>query len=68
MEFEFKEKFNVINQFKNKKFDVVIIALKHFKFIKMKKQIKILLNKNGFIYDLKYLFSENQKSTDYDNI
>ena len=65
---EFKEKFNVINQFKNKKFDVVIIAVKHFKFIKMKKQIKILLNKNGFIYDLKYLFSENPKSTDYDNI
>ena len=58
---EFKEKFNVINQFKNKKFDVVIIAVKHFKFIKMKKQIKILLNKNGFIYDLKYLFPENPK-------
>ena len=27
----------------------------------MKKQIKMLLKKNGFIYDLKYLFPENPK-------
>ena len=43
--FEFNKKFNVINNFKNKKFDVVILAVKHNEFIKMKKQIKILLKK-----------------------
>ena len=59
--FEFNKKFNVINNFKNKKFDAVILAVKHNEFIQMKKQIKMLLKKNGFIYDLKYLFPENPK-------
>ena len=55
---QFKNKFNILKNLKNKKFDVVILAVKHKKFVYMKKQIKNLLKKNGFIYDLKYLFPE----------
>ena len=55
---KFKKKFNVVTDLKNKKFDVIIIAVKHKKFFKMKKKIQSLCKKNGFIYDLKYLFPE----------
>ena len=58
---DFNKKFNLITKLKNKKFDVVILAVKHDKFIKMKNQIQMLINKSGFIYDLKYLFPENTK-------
>ena len=55
---KFKKKFNVTNNLKNKKFNVIIIAVKHNDFFKMKKKIQSLCNKDGFIYDLKYLFPE----------
>ena len=55
---KFKKKFNVVTDLKNKKFDVIIIAVKHKNFFKMKKKIQSLCKKNGFIYDLKYLFPE----------
>jgi UDP-N-acetyl-D-galactosamine dehydrogenase len=54
----FKKQFNVINDLKNKTFDVVIIAVKHKAFINMKKKIQSLKKKNAFIYDLKYIFPE----------
>ncbi len=59
--YEFKKKFNIQENLKNKKFDVVILAVKHKKFLNMKSQIKKLTKKNGFIYDLKYLFPETQE-------
>ena len=55
---KFKKQFNVVTDLKNKKFDVIIIAVKHKNFFKMKKKIQSLCKKNGFIYDLKYLFPE----------
>ena len=55
---KFKKQFNVVADLKNKKFDVIIIAVKHKNFFKMKKKIQSLCKKNGFIYDLKYLFPE----------
>lgn len=55
---KFKKQFNVINNLKSKKFDVIIIAVKHKKFLKMRKKMQSLCFKNGFIYDLKYLFPE----------
>ena len=58
---KFKTKYNIIENLKSKKFDVVILAVKHDYFIKMKNKIKKLTNKSGFIYDLKYFFSESPK-------
>ena len=55
---KFKKQFNVVSDLKNKKFDVIIMAVKHKNFFKMKKKIQSLCKKNGFIYDLKYLFPE----------
>ena len=57
---KFKKQFNVVADLKNKKFDVIIIAVKHKKFFNMKKKIQSLCKKNGFIYDLKYLFPETK--------
>tara|TARA_B100001250_G_C19685642_1_gene737908 strand:+ start:220 stop:801 length:582 start_codon:yes stop_codon:yes gene_type:complete len=58
----FKKKFNVIENIKNQKFDLVIIAVKHKKFIKIKNKISKLCNSDGFIYDLKYLLPEDSNS------
>ena len=55
---EFRKKYNLIGSLENKKFDVVVLAVKHSKFLKIKSKIKKLLNQSGFIYDLKYLFNE----------
>ncbi len=55
---KFMSKFNVQDSIKNKKFDVIILAVKHQEFIK--KNIKILnhCSTNGFVYDLKYILPE----------
>jgi UDP-N-acetyl-D-glucosamine/UDP-N-acetyl-D-galactosamine dehydrogenase len=56
---KFKSKYNIIESLKNRKFDAIILAVKHQNFIRNKKKIKDLCNKSGFIYDLKYLFPES---------
>ena len=56
----FKLKYNLVNSLDNKKFDVIILAVKHDYFIKKKNKIKKLCKKRGFIYDLKYLFPEQK--------
>ncbi len=55
---EFKKKYNIIKGLDGKKFDVVILAVKHKNFFSKKKKIEKLCNKSGLIYDLKYLFPE----------
>ncbi len=56
---KFIKKYNVRNEIKNKYFDVVILAVKHAEYIDKKNRIFKSLNKNGFIYDLKYILPEN---------
>lgn len=56
----FKLKYNLVSNLDNKKFDVIILAVKHDYFIKKKNKIKKLCKKRGFIYDLKYLFPEQK--------
>ena len=58
---EFKKKYNIINSLKNKKFDTIVIAVKHKEFIIKKDKIKNNCSKNGFIYDLKYILPEGKK-------
>ena len=58
---KFKEKYNIIEDIYSKKFDVVILAVKHSYFYRIKKKIKNLINSSGFIYDLKYVFPESSK-------
>ena len=58
---EFIKKYNVITSLKNKKFDTIIVAVKHKEFINKKNKIKNFCSKNGFIYDLKYIFPEGKK-------
>ncbi len=57
----FKKKYNIINNLNEKKFDVVIVSVKHNSFRKIKNKIYSLCNKSGFIYDLKYIFPESSK-------
>ena len=54
----FLKKFNVLKKLENKKFDVVVLAVKHKEFIESKDNIQKLCSKNGFIYDVKYVLSE----------
>jgi len=54
----FLKKFNVLKKIENKKFDVVILAVKHKEFIESKDNMQKLCSKNGFIYDVKYVLSE----------
>ena len=56
---KFKTKYNIQNKLSGKKFDVVILAVKHKSFLNKRKKIKSLCGKSGFIYDLKYLFPEH---------
>ena len=56
---KFKKKYNVINSYKNQKFDIVIVAVKHNKFIRAKSLIRKICSKYGFIYDLKYIFPQS---------
>ncbi len=51
---------------KLRKYDCVILAVKHkdFKIMKFKK-IKSFLKENGFIYDLKYIFNKKENSGYY---
>ena len=56
---KFKTKYNIQNKLNGKKFDVVILAVKHKSFLNKRKKIKSLCGKSGFIYDLKYLFPEH---------
>ena len=58
---EFNKRYNIINSLKSKKFDAIIIAVKHKEFINKKDKIKNHCSKNGFIYDLKYILSEGKK-------
>ena len=57
---EFKNKYNVLENLDRKKFDIIILAVKHQSFQKMKKKIKAVCYNSGFIYDLKYFFPESQ--------
>lgn len=57
---EFKYRYNIIENLNKKKFDVIILAVKHRVFQKMKKKIKAACYNSGFIYDLKYFFPESQ--------
>ena len=57
----FKTKYNILNKLNGRKFDAVILSVKHRSFIKMKSKIFGLCNKSGFIYDLKYIFPESPK-------
>ncbi len=56
---KFINRYNVKDKIKNKYFDVVILAVKHTEYIDKKNKIFKSLNKNGFIYDLKYILPEN---------
>ncbi len=58
---KFKKKYNVIESYKNKKFDIIIVAVKHQKFINIKNKIIKLCTKSGFIYDIKYIFPDSSK-------
>ena len=58
---EFIKKYNIISKINNQKFDVIILAVKHNEFIIKKNKISNHCSKNGFIYDLKYVFSEGKK-------
>ncbi len=57
----FRKKYNILDSLNAKKFDVVIVSVKHNKFKKIKNKISSLCNKSGFIYDLKYIFPESPK-------
>jgi len=57
---EFIKKYNVIDKIDNKKFDIIILAVKHKQFIKQKNKINKYCKRQGFIYDLKYIMSENK--------
>ena len=57
----FKKKYNILNNLDAKKFDIVIVSVKHSSFTKIKNKIFSLCNKFGFIYDLKYIFPESPK-------
>jgi len=59
---EFKKKYNVIENINKKNFDVVIIAVKHKYFIKLKEKIYKLCNPKGFVYDIKYILPENNNN------
>ena len=56
----FIKKYNVVDTIGNKKFDIVIIAVKHKQFIIQKKKLNEYCKKKGFVYDLKYIISENK--------
>jgi UDP-N-acetyl-D-galactosamine dehydrogenase len=57
----FIKKYNVIDNIYSKKFDVVLLAVKHNYFNRIKNKITNLTNNSGFIYDLKYMLPENPK-------
>ncbi|MDC0853733.1 nucleotide sugar dehydrogenase [Candidatus Pelagibacter sp.] len=57
---EFIKKYNVIGKIDNKKFDIVILAVKHKQFIKQKNKLTKYCKKRGFVYDLKYIIPENK--------
>ena len=54
----FLEKYNVQTKIDKKKFDVVILSVKHKEFKKWKRKILDYCTKDGFIYDLKYVLPE----------
>ena len=58
---EFIKKYNVTNNMKDQKFDVMILAVKHKEFINQKNKISGHCSKNGFIYDLKYILPEKKR-------
>ncbi len=56
---KFLKKYNVQSKIVSKKFDVVILAVKHKEFKNKKSKILNYCTKRGFIYDLKYVLPEN---------
>ena len=58
---DFIKKYNVIDNYKNKKFHVIVIAVRHNKFLKLKNKIVSCCTENGFVYDLKYMLPESKK-------
>ena len=58
---KFKKNYNLISKPKKNFYDCVIIAVKHKQFIDKKRMIKTYCNKNGFIFDLKYIL-KNEKN------
>ena len=57
---DFIKKYNVIDKIDDKKFDIVILAVKHKQFIKQKNKLTRYCKKQGFVYDLKYIISEKK--------
>ncbi len=53
----FIQRYNITKKINNN-FDVIILAVKHDKFINKKNNIKKFLTEKGFIYDLKYILPE----------
>ena len=61
-----QKSFKLIDEPKTKKYDCVILAVKHNSFKSMKyKKILSFINDNGFIYDLKYIFDKKENSNYY---
>ncbi len=60
----YKEKINFIKKLYKKKYDIILIAVAHdrFKKIGIKKIKSFLKNKDSILFDLKYLFNEEQTS------
>ena len=58
---KFIKKYNVISKIKNKKYDVIILAVKHREFNNQNNKILKHCSKNGFVYDLKYILPETKK-------
>ena len=55
---KFISNYNIKTKIEIKNFDVIILAVKHKKFINYKNKIYKYLTKDGFIYDLKYVLPE----------
>ena len=56
---KFLKKYNVQSKVGKEKYDVIILSVKHKEFQNKKKKILDYCNKNGFVYDLKYILPEN---------
>ena len=56
---DFIKKYNIINNYKKYKFDVIVIAVKHDQFLNLKTKITNYCSKDGFVYDLKYILPDD---------
>ena len=58
---KFKHKYNVIRNYKNQKFDIIVLSVQHDEFLYLRNKISNYCTKTGFIYDLKYMLPENSE-------